>query len=40
MEGKNYIETKHPAVKHDLGLLLDEFRKTMHGVAKSILNIR
>ena len=34
-EGKNYIETKHPDVKNDLGLLLNEFRKTMHGVAQA-----
>ena len=35
MEGKDYIQTKHPDVKNDLGLLLDEFRKTMNGVAKA-----
>ncbi|KHE91837.1 MAG: hypothetical protein SCABRO_02417 [Candidatus Scalindua brodae] len=34
-EGKGYIDVKHPDVKSDLGLLLNEFRKTINGVAQA-----
>lgn len=35
LEGKDYIAVKHPEIKKDLGLLLGEFRKTMHSMANA-----
>ncbi len=34
-EGKKYLETKHPEIKTDLQLMVDEIGKTMNVVAQA-----